>query len=159
MAKMRERRVPFLSLDEAKSMMHKLYQQTFRAHYDFAEAAIESNFWHFLSPWHKGIRGHENQTWVKWTHRVKYAVFLSCLDWKIFSLIFMMSLKKLGNFHCCFFLVHNAAYVFLDGGKSEWINDGFCDDMNNNVACDYDGGDCCGTKSNKFCLDCKCICK
>ena len=32
--------------------------------------------------------------------------------------------------------------------------------MNNNEACNYDGGDCCGTRAiKKFCLDCKCICK
>ena len=47
-----------------------------------------------------------------------------------------------------------------NGGKPEWVNDGFCDDMNNNDACDFDGGDCCGTLANKrFCKDCKCKCK
>ena len=52
-------------------------------------------------------------------------------------------------------------FSILDNlGKSEWIKDGFCDDMNNNEICEYDGGDCCGTYSNHhFCLECKCICK
>ena len=25
-----------------------------------------------------------------------------------------------------------------------WITDGYCDDINNNQDCNYDGGDCCG---------------
>ena len=42
----------------------------------------------------------------------------------------------------------------------EWIKDGFCDDMNNNEACNYDGGDCCGILANiQFCLKCQCISK
>ena len=45
-------------------------------------------------------------------------------------------------------------------GKLEWVGDRFCDDMNNNEACNYDGGDCCGTLADKrFCLQCQCICK
>ena len=45
-------------------------------------------------------------------------------------------------------------------GEFDWVNDGFCDDMNNNEACNYDGGDCCGTLADKrFCLQCQCICK
>ena len=48
----------------------------------------------------------------------------------------------------------------VGGGKSEWVKDGLCDDMNNNEACNYDGGDCCGVYSNKrFCLKCECISK
>ena len=43
-------------------------------------------------------------------------------------------------------------------GKSEWINDGFCDDTNNNEANNFDGGDCCGLHVNKrFCIQCRCI--
>ena len=42
----------------------------------------------------------------------------------------------------------------------EWIKDGFCDDINNNEACNYDGGDCCGILANiQFCLKCQCISK
>ena len=45
------------------------------------------------------------------------------------------------------------------GGISYWVGDGFCDDINNNEACGYDDGDCCGLSSVKknFCV--KCICK
>ena len=46
----------------------------------------------------------------------------------------------------------------VNGGNLDWINDGFCDDMNNNEDCNYDGGECCGTLTNKrYCLDCQCI--
>ena len=45
-------------------------------------------------------------------------------------------------------------------GKLNWVNDGFCDDINNNKACNYDGGDCCGVYANKrYCVECKCISK
>ena len=45
----------------------------------------------------------------------------------------------------------------LGGGKQEWVNDGFCDDMNNNRVCMFDGGDCCGVYANKrYCLECTC---
>ena len=45
------------------------------------------------------------------------------------------------------------------GGKPEWIQDGFCDDRNNNEGCDFDGGDCCGQASvnKRFCSECKCL--
>ena len=56
-------------------------------------------------------------------------------------------LSKL-NIHC------NKDY----GGISYWVGDGFCDDINNNEACDYDDGDCCGLSMKKnFCV--QCICK
>ena len=29
-----------------------------------------------------------------------------------------------------------------------WITDGYCDDINNNLDCSYDGGDCCGSNVN-----------
>ena len=39
----------------------------------------------------------------------------------------------------------------------EWINDGFCDDENNNEACEWDGGDCCGSDVDTlFCTQCEC---
>ena len=28
--------------------------------------------------------------------------------------------------------------------KEHWKEDNFCDELNNNVGCDWDGGDCCG---------------
>ena len=48
----------------------------------------------------------------------------------------------------------------LGGGVLKWMKDGFCDDMNNNEACNYDEGDCCGTLTNKkFCVECQCLSK
>ena len=45
-------------------------------------------------------------------------------------------------------------------GQTEWIGDGFCDDINNNEVCNFDNGDCCGAKVKKqFCLNCTCISK
>ena len=32
--------------------------------------------------------------------------------------------------------------ICIDGVK-RWIGDDYCDDVNNNAACQYDGGDCC----------------
>ena len=47
-----------------------------------------------------------------------------------------------------------------NGGISAWIEDDFCDDINNKEECDYDGGDCCGLSvQNNFCVDCKCKCE
>ena len=52
----------------------------------------------------------------------------------------------------------NIHYYKEYGGISYWVGDGFCDDINNNEACDYDDGDCCGlAKKKNFCI--KCICK
>ena len=52
------------------------------------------------------------------------------------------------------FGINNKLYLIL---KGDWIKDGFCDDSNNNDACDYDGGDCCGLSARKkFCIDCTC---
>ena len=46
------------------------------------------------------------------------------------------------------------------GGIAAWIEDDFCDDINNKKECHYDGGDCCGLSvQNNFCVDCKCKCK
>ena len=39
-----------------------------------------------------------------------------------------------------------------------WIGDGYCDDINNNPECSYDGGDCCGPAVNtQWCSECQCI--
>ena len=39
-----------------------------------------------------------------------------------------------------------------------WINDNYCDDDNNNVECEWDGGDCCGSNVNTlFCSACECL--
>ena len=45
------------------------------------------------------------------------------------------------------------------GGIADWVRDGFCDDSNNNEACTFDGGDCCGLSTKKnFCVNCACKC-
>jgi hypothetical protein len=31
------------------------------------------------------------------------------------------------------------------GGNPSWISDGYCDAINNNSSCEWDGGDCCGS--------------
>merc|ERR1711935_845486 len=45
-------------------------------------------------------------------------------------------------------------------GNPSWIGDNYCDDENNNAACQFDGGDCCNN-SNQFwdwyCSDCACL--
>jgi hypothetical protein len=42
-------------------------------------------------------------------------------------------------------------------GHSDWAADTFCDDMNNNCGCNWDGGDCCGdSNSHKHCDECLC---
>merc|ERR1712241_409666 len=41
-----------------------------------------------------------------------------------------------------------------------WIDDGYCDDQNNNEECQYDGGDCCNNSMENwdfYCSDCACI--
>ena len=43
-----------------------------------------------------------------------------------------------------YFAVATTAYC----DKSHWIGDGYCDDVNNNEECQWDGGDCCGDNVN-----------
>ena len=47
------------------------------------------------------------------------------------------------------------------GCNSEWIGDNFCDDINNNMDCSYDGGDCCAScgdvVNTLFCSACTCL--
>ena len=39
-----------------------------------------------------------------------------------------------------------------------WIGDAYCDDSNNNVGCNFDGGDCCGSNVNTdYCTECLCL--
>jgi len=45
-------------------------------------------------------------------------------------------------------------------GLEDFINDGYCDDENNNADCQWDGGDCCfntGDDWDDFCWDCECL--
>ena len=42
--------------------------------------------------------------------------------------------------------------------QDAWIGDGHCDDDNNNAACSYDGGGCCGDNvSMTYCSICQCL--
>ena len=73
------------------------------------------------------------------SQQMDVAVSLKCID--------IICLSKL-NMNC------NKGY----GGITYWVGDGFCDDINNNEACGYDDGDCCGLSMEKnFCV--QCICK
>merc|ERR1712222_139418 len=44
---------------------------------------------------------------------------------------------------------------------ASWVGDGRCDDGNNNCACNWDKGDCCGKSGDKrqyeYCSKCKCL--
>ena len=40
------------------------------------------------------------------------------------------------------------------GGIESWIGDGYCDSSNNNEACSWDGGDCCGSTCLASSYDC-----
>ena len=43
-------------------------------------------------------------------------------------------------------------------GTPSWIGDAYCDDINNNVDCSYDGGDSCGCNVNtQYCSVCECL--
>ena len=56
-----------------------------------------------------------------------------------------------------FFNRYEILFIFL---LDDWIGDSFCDDINNNELCDFDGGDCCGLNVQKnFCVNCTCLCK
>ena len=54
------------------------------------------------------------------------------------------------------------AYIYTDYNFSgcetrKKVDDGYCDDENNNAKCYYDGGDCCGLHINReYCDDCIC---
>ena len=43
-------------------------------------------------------------------------------------------------------------------GAPEWATDAACDDENNNAACDFDNGACCGDNvDTEYCTDCECL--
>ena len=40
----------------------------------------------------------------------------------------------------------------------DYIGDGNCQDVNNHIGCNFDGGDCCGSCVNmEFCIECLCL--
>ena len=47
------------------------------------------------------------------------------------------------------------------GCNSGWIGDNYCDDINNNMNCSYDGGDCCNScgsvVNTDWCSVCACL--
>ena len=50
------------------------------------------------------------------------------------------------------------APLVCDSDAKDYIGDGYCDDANNNEACGYDSGDCCGKDTNtERCTECKCL--
>ena len=43
-------------------------------------------------------------------------------------------------------------------GAPDYATDGDCDDENNNAACNFDDGACCGDNvSTEYCTDCECL--
>ena len=49
-------------------------------------------------------------------------------------------------------------YIFKGCDDSYKVDDGYCDDENNNPGCNYDGGDCCGANVNTlYFSECLCI--
>ena len=39
-----------------------------------------------------------------------------------------------------------------------WIGNNYCNDENNNIECEWDGGDCCGDNVNiAYCTFCQCL--
>ena len=47
---------------------------------------------------------------------------------------------------------------FQGCGHPQWVGDGYCDDITNNIACNYDAGDCCLSDIKKeYCIDCLCL--
>ena len=54
--------------------------------------------------------------------------------------------------------IKDLIYHTDNGGIAAWIEDDFCDDINNKKECDYDGGDCCGCNVNTdWCTECLCF--
>ena len=48
-----------------------------------------------------------------------------------------------------------AATITCNAG---WTGDNYCDDINNNMECGYDGGDCCGCDVyTDYCTECQCL--
>ena len=45
-------------------------------------------------------------------------------------------------------------------GSPQWANDKWCDDENNNVNCNWDGGACCNNNAagwDTYCKECECL--
>ena len=47
---------------------------------------------------------------------------------------------------------------WLDCPNIALVGDGYCDDVSNNMECNFDGGDCCGADVNlQHCKQCQCL--
>ena len=48
--------------------------------------------------------------------------------------------------------------ILLGCTNPAWVGDGYCDDVTNNMECNYDGGDCCVDNVNtQYCSECQCL--
>ena len=51
--------------------------------------------------------------------------------------------------------------IFVDNctGNNAYIGDLYCDDENNNIFCQFDGGDCCNSwmTQQNYCEECACF--
>ena len=49
------------------------------------------------------------------------------------------------------------SFVKIACKVTQYVGDGYCDDVSNTATCGYDGGDCCGDNVNTlFCFTCAC---
>ena len=63
----------------------------------------------------------------------------------------------LGSYVILQFFKSKSIYKQL-GCLTNWIGDGYCDDTNNMVECNFDGGDCCGPNViTVYCTQCQCL--
>ena len=54
----------------------------------------------------------------------------------------------------------NNTFSITDCANPTWWNDNYCDDINNNLVCNWDGGDCCNPSANfvaTYCTVCECL--
>ena len=71
--------------------------------------------------------------------------------------------RSCGRFHylyldSVFLILFKYIIVSILKGSPWWKGDNFCDDENNNAACDWDGGDCCGPNVvTYYCSECQCL--
>ena len=79
-------------------------------------------------------------------------------SWKFSSSIWVEKLSKYNRSFVILYILTTSTTTESSeecSGVIIWINDGFCDDQNNNESCDFDGGDCClprrRTRWNRFC--------
>ena len=53
--------------------------------------------------------------------------------------------------------VSSINFIFSDCNNPSFVGDGYCDDDTNNVDCEFDQGDCCGSLIlTQYCHFCKC---